>query len=454
MSAPPGAVGSARGSRTPRWRASVRARASRLWPRAWWARVLLVWLACRAFSAVVLLVVARTQAENPWTGAAPSYTEYTGLMWDASWYREIAEVGYPDGLPRGWGGRVSQSAWAFFPLFPAMVRGVMVLTGGPWQVVAPTLALVLGTAAALAVHLVLAAAVARGPWAGTDVGRWLPLAGVAVLGLLGAAPVLQAAYTESLALLVLAAVLWCLVERQYLMAAVLLPVLGLTRAVALPVVVAVLAHAVARYREGRAAGAGGVGPDGAGVPDGAAPGDAVALADARPRPGEWVAMALLAATAVASGLLWPAIVGLSTGTLDAYTRVQSAWRGRGEVVPLLPWLDVAQYFAGPGWALALTVVGALAVALVTSRALRSLGPELWGWTAGYLGYLAVAIEPGTPLVRFLLLAFPVAPVLALPALRARRWRTALAALLVVAALSQVAWVATVWRLVPPTGWPP
>lgn len=399
------------------------------WPHAWWARVLLVWLGARALSALTFLVVARTQEATPWTDAAPSYAQYTGLMWDASWYRQVAEVGYPAALPHGPDGQVTQSAWAFFPLFPMLARGLMSLTGGSWEVVAPTLALLLGTAAALVVHRVLAAAVERGPLVGTDVGRRLPLAGVAVLGLIGAAPVLQVAYTESLALLVLAGVLWCLVERQYLLAAVLLPVLGLTRAVALPVVVAVAAHAVARQRAARA--------------DGVAP-----------RPGEWLAMAALAGTAGLSGFLWPLLVGLRTGSLDAYTQVQSAWRGRGEVVPLLPWVDVARYFAGAWWLPALVVVVGLGVVVVATRPLRLLGPELWGWTAGYLAFLLVAIEPGTSLVRFLVLAFPIAAVLALLALRAARWRAALAALLVVAALSQVAWVATVWRLVPPSGWPP
>lgn len=410
------------------WRSWPRA----WWPRAWWVRVLLVWLGARALSAVVFVVVASTQAANPWTDASPSYAQYTGLMWDASWYREVAEAGYPAGLPRGAEGGVTQSAWAFFPLFPTLARGVMVLTGGSWEVVAPTLALVLGTAAALVVHLLVAAAVARGPLAGTDVGRRLPLAGVAVLGLAGAAPVLQVAYTESLALLVLAGVLWCLVERQYLLAAVLLPALGLTRAVALPVVAAVVVHAVARFRDARA-----VGDDGH-----------------RLRAADGWAMGAVAASAVASGLLWPLVVGVRTGTLDAYAQVQSAWRGRGEVVPLVPWVDVARYFAGPWWLVALVVVVGLGVLLVVSRPLRLLGPELWGWTAGYLAYLLVAVEPGTSLVRFLVLAFPAAPVLALVALRARRWRTALAVLLLAAVISQVAWVATVWRLVPPTGWPP
>src|SRR5665647_1444525 len=122
------------------------------WP--WWVQVLVVYWGARLVSAVVLLLVARTQAANLWTPQAPSYAQYTGLMWDASWYREIAEGGYPDMLPTGSDGRVLQSAWAFFPLFPALARALMAVTGAPWQVVAPTLALVAGTGAALVVHQV------------------------------------------------------------------------------------------------------------------------------------------------------------------------------------------------------------------------------------------------------------------------------------------------------------
>lgn len=213
-----------------------------------------MWLVTRAVSAVVLLVVARTQAANLWTPAAPSYAEYTGLMWDASWYREIAEHGYPQGLPRGADGAVVQNAWAFFPLFPALARAAMTVTGLSWQVVAPCLALLLSVAAALVVHQAVVAALdAHG---GTRAGRhdrWLPLAVVAVVGLSAAAPVLQAAYTESLALLTLAGALIMLVRRRYVAAVPLVLALGLTRAVALALVVPVVTHAVLRLRAARSA---------------------------------------------------------------------------------------------------------------------------------------------------------------------------------------------------------
>lgn len=408
--------------------ASVRRAAWRpvAWP--WWAQVLAVYLAARLISVAVFLVVAQTQAATLWTPPSPSYAEYTGLMWDASWYREIAEQGYPHELSIGSDGVAQQSALAFFPLFPALARMVMVITGLDWQVAAPTLALVLGTGAALVVHQVVAAAVDASSWLRERSPEGLPVAAVAVLGVWGAAPVLQVAYTESLALLLLATALLCLLRRQYVVALPVVVGLGLTRAVALPLAFAVAAHALARWRSDRRG------------------------AERFPARERLAVVALLGAT-LASGLLWPFLVGRMTGVPDAYTRTQAAWRARRAVVPVVPWFDVAWWWAPRWWAILLLAVLALAVTAVVAVG-RRLGPELQAWTAGYFAYLVVVVEPGTSLVRFLVLAFPVAAAGADWALRRRRPGRALAALLVIGLISQVAWVACIWRLVPPTGWPP
>lgn len=401
-----------------------------LWP--WWVQVLVVYALARLVSAGIFLAVASTQAPNLWTPGSPSYPQYTGGMWDATWYRGIAEQGYPAELPRGADGAVLQNPWAFFPLFPSLVRLVMV-TGVGWEVAAPALALVLGALTMLVVHQVVAvgALSAGEAWvAQPDLPpdhpaadqRWaqhLPLATVAVLTTSASAPVLQVAYTESLALLLLAAVLWCIQRRYYLAAMPLVLGLGLTRAVALPLAVAVAAHAVARWRS----------PD-------------------RPR-----IVALLVAT-VAAGALWPALVALATGELQAFTQTQGAWRGRREVVPVVPWFDVARWLFGDVGLLLLAAIVAAAVLVVGSATMRSLGPELQWWTAGYLGYLLLAVEPGSSLLRFALLAFPVAAVVAGWALRRRWWRAALASLLLLGVAGQVGWIGLLWRLVPPAGWPP
>lgn len=397
----------------------------RLAAAPWWVQVLAVHAAARLVGAGILLLVARTQEATPWTPARPSYAQYTGLMWDADWYRRIAEHGYPDSLPTGADGRVQQNAWAFFPLFPALARTVMAVTDAPWHVVAPLLALLLGAAAMLVVHQVVrTVAGARRPW--------LPLLTVALLTTYPASPVLQVAYTESLALLLVAAVLWCLLHRRYAAALPLVVALGLTRAVALPMVAAVVAHAVARWRSDRRGG----------------------------EPWPTRDRALLGALAVvtaASGVLWPAVVAWSTGEPDAYTRTQGAWRGRGEVVPLLPWLDVATWLLGRAGLVVLVLLVVGAVAVVASPPMRRLGPELQAWTGAYLAYLLVVVEPGTSLLRFGLLAFPVAAVPGQAVLGVRgtvRRRVLLGAVLAVGVAGQAAWVVALWRLVPPSGWPP
>lgn len=397
------------------------------WP--WWVQVLAVAVLARGASAVVLLAVARTQAPTPWSGAPPSYAEYVGLFWDSSWYREVAERGYPAELPRGADGAVLQNPWAFFPLFPVLVRPLLAL-GLPWQVAAPALATVLGVVALLVVHRVVSTLVEHRAATVTTV-RGVPLLAVALVATYPAAPVLQAAYTESLALLLVAAVLLALLRRRYGLVLLLTPLLGLTRAVALPMALVVLAHGLDRLQSARS-------------------GDAFA-------PRDRAVVLTAAAVTTVSGLLWPAVVGLATGEPDAYALTQGAWRGRGEVVPLVPWWDVAVFLVGAAAPLLLAVVVLALAGLLAWPRLRALGAEAWTWIAGYVAYLVVVLEPGTSLVRFGLLAFPVAAAASSAAL-ARRTTTgravAVVALLAASLVGQVLWVALLWRLVPPSGWPP
>lgn len=394
------------------------------WP--WWVQVLAVHGLARAVSGAVLLVVAQTQAATPWTPASPGYLQYTGLMWDASWYRQVAEHGYPAELPRGPDGAVVQNAWAFLPLFPLLVRGVATATGGPWEVVAPLTATVLAGVAMLVLHRLVTAVAERAGRPRLD-GQRLALATVALVTTSAAAPVLQVAYSESLALLLLAGVLLALVRERYLTAAGLVLLLGLTRPVALAAGVAVLAHLVARLR---------------------------ARADGRPAWSVAGPVVGVGAVTAVSGVLWLVVAGVVTGVPDAYTRTQAAWRGTGDVVPVRAWFDVAQWLLG-GWGVpVLALLVGLAVAAVLSGPVRALGPELQGWAAGYLAYLLVVVEPGTSLVRFGLLAFPLAGGLAAWTLARRRPGAWLGALVATGLVAQVAWVALLWRLVPPSGWPP
>jgi hypothetical protein len=238
--------------------------------------------------------------------------------------------------------------------------------------------------------------------------------------------VLQAGYSESLALLLVAAALLFVVRRHYLAAVPVALALGLTRPVALPLALVVVVHGAVRWRAARA------GTDRLGR-------------------GALAGLVTLAVAAAVSGLAWPAICQAVTGMPDAYLRTQQAWRDGRPVGVFAGW----SVLAGRPLLAVACAVGALAVvALLAHPAGRRLGPELAAWVVGYLGYLAAVLEPNTTsLVRFGLLAFPLAAAVVglVPRARSRLW-TGL--LLVVCAAGQLAWLWWVWRMAAGDAWLP
>lgn len=427
MTAGAGAAGPAAdgsGDAAPADAPARRALDPRTWP--WWAQALAVYAAARAFSAVVLLVVATRQAASGWTGASPGYADYTGLMWDATWYRTIAEGGYPAQLPVGADGVVQQNAWAFFPLYPFLVRALMTVTGGSWAVVAPTVSLLAGAGAVLLVHRV----VVRGAPRAVAARPGLPLATVLLVSVFPTSVVLQVGYTESLALLLVAASLLAIVTRRYGWACAAVLALGFTRAVALPVAVVVAVHALVRWREWRASGE-------------------------RPPGRDLAGIAAVGVSAVVSGFAWLAICGWVTGVPDAYLQTQEAWRGAATTAPFAGWTYVPAFWFGGAAPLVVLAAAAFVVACLVTPSAWRLGRELHAWSAAYLLYLAAAVEPGSSLARFLLLAFPLGAATAglVTRPRAARWAWT-GAVVVLMLVLQVVWVWHIWRFVPPSGWPP
>lgn len=113
----------------------------------WWARVLVIWVLSRVVTTSLVLVLARVQGPNAWTGASPNYVDFAN-MWDGRWYNIVALYGYPSALPLGDAGHVAENAWAFMPGYPFLARGLMVLSGQDWAPVAVfvSVAFSLGTA--------------------------------------------------------------------------------------------------------------------------------------------------------------------------------------------------------------------------------------------------------------------------------------------------------------------
>ncbi|MDQ1536370.1 MAG: hypothetical protein QOE58_763 [Actinomycetota bacterium] len=385
--------------------------------RTFITRVLAAYALCRGFSVVLLAIVSRYQAPVGWTGPHPDYFSMT-VLWDGFWYRQIAEIGYPTTLPIDAAtGVVQENAWAFYPAFPMMSRFLMRVTGLGFPVVASTLALLLGFAAAVVMGLLLR----------DRVGPKVALAAVAVYAACPVSPSFQIAYTESLAILLLCAFLWAVGRERWLITAGLALLIGLSRAMALPLAIVALVAVFLRWRRRK--------QDPINTHEGLS------------------ALAALASCGVA-GLLWPFIVSVKIGSPGAYTETMGAWSVGGSVELFRPWL---LYVEVPGnWVKVAPALVAI-VAMTLGPWATRLGTELRTWTLAYTGYLILVDAPSTSLFRHLLPLFPLTVVLVGGAWRDRpsRWLWWRAGLLTLLGLAgQVWWVWALLRFVPPSDFPP
>jgi hypothetical protein len=390
-------------------------------------RVVLVYLGLRAISWVLLVLASKDQGVMPdWTGPTVEPIDMT-VLWDGSWYREVALHGYPIPLPLDpTSGHVSQNAWAFYPLFPLVSRMLMSVTGLGFPAVGSSLSLLCGLGAAVLMAGLLA----------ERLGQRAALATVAVWAAFPAAVSLQLAFTESIAMLLLCGALWALARRAWLPAAGLALLLGLTRPIAAPLVVVVGVALVVRWR-GRAR-------------------------NPIRRPELFSGAAALAATCLAA-VLWALIAWSATGSRTAYTDTMSAWRAGGVIVPLKPWLWMSQWVfrdsshAATYGPVALAALVTTIVVLTCGPWATRLGPELRTWCLAYPAYLALVLDPFTSIFRYALPLFPlVAVVLGAGWVdRAARWLATRTMVLVAAGIAgQAAWI---WKLLvfhPPSDFPP
>jgi len=385
--------------------------------RAFVWRVIAAYALCRTFSVLLIAFVSRYQTPVDWTGPHPDYFSMT-VLWDGFWYRQVAEFGYPSALPvDAVTGVVQENAWAFYPAFPMMSRALMYVTGLGFPLVASSLALLLGFAAAVMMGLLLR----------DKVGPRVALATVVVFAACPVSPSLQIAYTESLAILLLCGFLWAISKERWILTAALALLIGLTRAMALPLAIVALVAVILRWRRR--------GKDPITAREG------------------WSGLAALGACG-AAGLLWPVIVSIGAGSTLAYTDTMGAWSIGGSVELLRPWLG---YVEEPLNALKVALVLAIIVAMTVGPWAARLGTELRTWTLAYTGYLILVDAPSTSLFRHLLPLFPLIVVALGGGWRDRpaRWLGWRTGFLVLAGLAgQVWWVWALLRFVPPTDFPP
>lgn len=394
-----------------------------------WVRVTVAYLALRLVSGVMVALAARDQVPVPgWTGPHVSYLDMT-VLWDGSWYRKVAEEGYPATVPLDpASGHPAQNAWAFYPLFPLLARLGMAVTGLGFPLVASTLAVLCGLGAALLMSRVLAG----------RVGERVALAAVVVWAAFPSAVSLQLAYTESLAMLVLCAALWATLRHRWLLAGGLTLVMGVTRPIAVPLALVVAVALVLRWRSRREQ-----------------------HLSARQLLSGLAGLAM----AGAGGLVWPVVAWARTGDRTAYTDTMAAWRTGGQLVPLKPWLWMSEWVfrdaeshaatLGP---VALAAVATTLVVLAVGPWAARLGPVLRAWCLAYPAYLALVLDPFTSIFRYLLPLFPLLVVILGGGWADRRLPRGLGVratvLVLLGVLGQAVWIWQLLVYVPPSDYPP
>lgn len=385
----------------------------------WWLVPLAIFVLTRLVDVFVIAHAAHSQVLMDGSygihveESKPAHPGYWAALtnWDGQWYETIARHGYPRSLPAH--GPVPQTAWAFYPLYPMIVRAVMLLTPLGFGPAASLVSLAFAAAAMVLIYrMVLERA---GDFA----------AAITVLGLcvFPAAPILQAAYTEGLALFGIALLIWCLSRRRYGGALAALLLLALTRPIVVVAAPVIVVHGWLHWRD----------------------------STHRQR---WAVGGLAAASGLLV-LLWPAVAGAVSGRRDVYFATQRAWGNELRLQSsYLGW-----FFGGDDRQDAVKAVLVLLVLLLTLvvPGARAWPIELRVWAMVYGLYLALTLRPTSSIERYMLLA--AVPWLPLPALApagSQRWVRAVV-LGVVAAVGirmQVGWVGhylipTAGSLLPP-----
>ena len=407
--------------------AAAGARVAR-WP--WWVQVGGLYVAARLVSACIFMAAALHQGVNPWFAPKPDYWFFVNI-WDARWYGEVLQNGYPEVLPTDGAGNVQENAWAFYALFPFLGRAVAGLTGMHPAFALTLIAMVSGLGAALVIYRLfrLRASHRTALWATVFVATF-PVS-----------PVLQVPYAESLNLLLLAAALLLVVERRYLWAMPVVMLMCLSRPTGVPF--AAMAGLLFLYRLWQSYSAGrepalGKAP---GMVEAGQPGP-VSHSGAQ----LWSLAGLTAVSGIGA-LMWPAIAWAVTGDIQAYTKTETVWRGQ-DLVPFKPWFDTGVLLFGPVLGvLAPFLFVALFTLLMMCRPVRALGTELRLWCACYMGYLLLFLHPQTSTFRMLLPLFPLALGAALIS-RSRAYRGTVVIMFV---LLQIVWIVWLWAWAPLPG---
>jgi hypothetical protein len=373
----------------------------------WWARVVVIFVGARLVTTAMILILASVQGPNPWTGAHPAYFDYASI-WDGNWYKIVAVNGYPGQLPMTAEGQIGENAWAFMPVYPYLVKLLMLVSGGPWTVLAVLVSAVAGLGAALVFYRLMNHVLG-------DSGT--AMFAVVLFSIAPVSPLFQLAYAESLYTLLLVTALYLVVLRRYGWLFPVVAVMALTRPSGLAFGLFLGLHVIYRFW--------------------------VRRRDPFPA-GEVVTACVLGVFSVAMGLVWPVLAGYVTGVPNAYLDTELAWRsayiGYQQLIPFTAWFQSGNWWLGtPGGSV---IVALLILAFGVSlflASVRRIGVDLRLWVASYALYLLAVFFPQSSTFRLLLPMFPLLGALAIP--RSRLYRVFV---VIGCILAQWVWLLICW----------
>lgn len=377
-------------------------------------QVLFVYVLSRLVTTAIMLVYAGKQ-EVTWQTpqAYPDLFTFSNL-WDAEWYGRIVANLYPSELPVNEQGLVTENAWAFMPVYPLLVRGLMAITGLPFSVLTVCVSVVAGFGCAYGLYQLLV----------KFTNHNTALFAVVLLCFGPISPLFQVGYAEALHFWMLTALLRMLVARQWYAMLPLIAVASFTRPTGLAWAFTLFLYICYRYwncyRMEREA-----------FPK-------------REQIAAWVA----AVFSGIMGLAWLVIAGIVTGMPRAYLETEYAWRrhytGDTHTLPFTPWFFGADFWFGQP--LGTIVVFAILIAVaawLTSRVLNRFGIEIRLWAIAYFVYIFAVFFPQSSTFRMVMPMFPaaVAP-LALP--RSPVYRVSA---VLVSIIAQAVWIHWMWFVI-------
>ena len=297
--------------------------------------------------------------------ASPPYLSAI-TNWDGQWFFRIVEQGYDLTAVTS----DEQFARTFTlrpPLFPMTIRAVMWATGLGFGAAATLVNLLVGSVTVLLLYRLIE----------PTAGRFVAGSAVALLCTFVSAPVLQLAYADGLALMLIVLTILLIARRRYWFAVVAILALTMTRYVTPPLAVVLAAHAWTRFRNRQ---------------------------DAPISRGDVVAMTAVFATATAGLFAWSTILRVWLGDTgaesghDSVTSIQRAGLG---------WFGQAYQRFGPAGVGLVVVFLVILVALAYTPGASSWGVETRTWLWAYPAFLAVGTTVHAGQLRYFLLDFPL-----------------------------------------------